>query len=217
MTQFGWWLVERQLRFSPRRRQAVALLNLIHTGSAVGTMANAPQDCLVARIAFLCTTICTTVGGVLPSQPDYLREADPVTMFPTSLSDGPGLSEMTLSNGLISRTFTRIDGGFATTALKLEAGDGTHFTRGVSPEARVVLDGGLTVDVGGLTGQQQYLLYYPDETMLSPNPMAMAYLNHTVSSVVTEYVKLLHSVVNSFYFHCSHLHTGHSIGTPASA
>jgi hypothetical protein len=197
MTQFGWWLVERQLRFSPRKLQAVALLNLIHTGSAVGTMANAPQDCLVARprvarIAFLCTTICTTVGGVLPSQPDYLREADPVTMFPTSLSDGPGLSEMTLSNGLISRTFTRIDGGFATTALKLEAGDGTHFTRGVSPEARVVLDGGLTVDVGGLTGQQQYLLYYPDETTLSPNPMAMAYVNHTVSSVVTEYVKLLH-------------------------
>ena len=127
-------------------------------------------------------------GGAFPSQPDYLRVADPVAAFPTTFGAGPGPGELTLSNGLVSRTFLQLGDGFATTSLTLEAGDGTHFTRGVAPEARLFLDGrARAFDVGGLLGQQQYLLLYPDETTLAPNPLAFRFLNWSTSAVVTTY------------------------------
>ena len=63
-------------------------------------------------------------GGVLPSQPDYLRLADSAAAFPAAFREGPGANELTLSNGLVTRTFTSggAAGGFATTSLRLESG-----------------------------------------------------------------------------------------------
>ena len=145
--------------------------------------------------------------------------ADPVSSFPTTLTDGPGPLQMTLSNGLISRTFTRVaeGGGFATTAFKLEANDGTHFTLGVAPEARIVLDGGMSVDVGGLVGQQQYLVYYPDETTLWTNPMAMSFINLTTSPVVTQYDFLPRWGVANSTWPPKGLHLAVTFGPPADS
>ena len=139
----------------------------------------------LAPLALLASSVR---GGVLPSQPDYLRSADSVAAFPTTFGAGPGPDELTLSNGLISRTFLARGTGFGTTSLKLEAGDGTHFSRGLAPEARLVLDGSArAIDVGGFTGQSQYLLFYPDETTLAPSPLAMQFLNYSTGPVVTTY------------------------------
>ena len=139
----------------------------------------------------LFTAICGA-GAVLPPQPDYLRLADPAAAFPAAFTSAPGALPgdvvHTLSNGLVTRSFLqRGGGGFATVELKLEAGDGEHFLRAVAPEARVYLGGGASVDVGGFTGQTQFLQFFPDETALAPNPLAMVAVNLTTSAVVQNY------------------------------
>jgi hypothetical protein len=135
-------------------------------------------------------------AGIVPTQPGYLRLADPAAAFPTTLLvDSPLPGDLTLTNGLAARTFSqRAGGGLATTELLLAAGEGgaTRFLRGVAPEARVTLQAApgaapVTIDVGGLAGQTQYLQLYADEVSLSTNPLAMAVVNFTRSPVVTNY------------------------------
>ena len=136
--------------------------------------------------------------AAFPPQPDFLRLADARANFRTRFSSAPGALPgdvvHTLTNGLATRSFLQRDGGFATTELKLESGDGTHFLRAVAPEARVVLSsaavgGGAprALDVGGFYGQVQYLQYFPDVTALTPNPFAMTFVNLSTSAVVLNY------------------------------
>ena len=151
---------------------------------------------MVPRLLLLALLLCAphaARAGLAPPQPDYLRLADPFAAFPTRFSSAPGAQPgdvvHTLTNGLATRSFLQRGGGFATVELLLEAGDGTHFTRAVAPEARVFLGGGPAqgVDVGGFVGQTQFLQYFPDETTLSPNPLAMVFSNLSTSAVVLNY------------------------------
>jgi hypothetical protein len=66
-------------------------------------------------------------------------------------------NQLVLSNGLVSRSFTTTPNG-ATVALDLTAGN-ESFLRSVRPEAELKIDG-VTIPVGGLTGQpiHNYLL-----------------------------------------------------------
>ena len=155
-----------------------------------------PRRHPLALTVAACVLACGA-RAVLPPQPDYLRLADPSSAFVTTFSSAPGALPgdvvHTLTNGLATRSFLqRGGGGFATTELKLEAGDGTHFLRAVAPEARVFLAGGAGVygggvDVGGFVGQSQFLQYFPDETTLTPSPLAMVFANLSTSAVVLNY------------------------------
>ena len=78
--------------------------------------------------------------------------------------------ELTLTNGLISRTFL-IEPGLATIGYK-NLSDGSEFVRGVKPEAVIGIDG-RSFDVGGLLGQPDYAFLDPSWlTEMTPNPDA---------------------------------------------
>lgn len=128
----------------------------------------------------------TGVVAQLPPQPDYLRSADPVATYATSLiSTGP--NELTLSNGLISRVF-RTSPNFFTADYRTEAGDGTSFLRGIGPEAQLFLNGAdFPLDVGGAMGESNYLLWYPDTVTLSTNPFAMVCTNYSIGPIIPDW------------------------------
>ena len=123
----------------------------------------------------------------LSDEADWLR-ASAVAQFATQLSPGPGLHDVTLSNGLVSRTWTMLPGGaVGTTEYSLHSSS-TSFIRGMGPEARVTLDADTTpTDVGGLMGQGMYLLYRAEDVTLTPNPLAMGLLSYTSSPPVAQY------------------------------
>lgn len=105
----------------------------------------------------LALLLAASAAAQLPPQPDYLRSADPVATFVTSVTS-TGANEITLSNGLVSRVF-RTSPNFFTVDYRNEAGDGTSFLRGIGPEAQIFLDGAaLPLDVGGALGESNYLL-----------------------------------------------------------
>jgi hypothetical protein len=121
-----------------------------------------------------------------PPQPDYLRSPDPVAAFPTSLQ-ATGPSELTLSNGLISRVF-RTTPNFYTTDYRNEGGDGTSFIRGIGPEAQLFFDdASFPLDVGGALGESNYLLWYPDTVTLTSSPLSMSFVNYTVGPILPQW------------------------------
>jgi hypothetical protein len=144
------------------------------------------------RAAAAALAACAAAAQWLPPQPDWLRMADPVAAFPTTFSASPDGSTLTLTNGLATRQWTLLPGGgVGTTEYRLDAGDGTSFLRGLAPEARLTLSGGgasqpLTVDVGGLTGQSQWL-QLSDRVTLAANPLAMALVNYSAGPTVAQY------------------------------
>jgi hypothetical protein len=138
------------------------------------------------RLPVLVVISVATVVAQLPPQPDYLRSADPVATFVTSLiSTGP--DEITLTNGLISRVF-RTSPNFFTADYRTEAGDGVSFLRGIGPEAQLFLNGAnFPLDVGGAMGESNYLLWYPDTITFSANPFAMVYTNYSVGPIIPDW------------------------------
>ena len=146
---------------------------------------------LTAAAALAALLLARPAAAVLPAQPDYLRrgEAAAAAAYQTTFAEGPGPGELTLTNGLVTRTFLLRGGAMATASLRLEAGDGTDFVRALAPEARVFVNGdsAFGIDVGGFLNQSQFLVYYADETALVANPLAMVVLNYSASAVVMPY------------------------------
>ena len=125
-----------------------------------------------------------------PGRPDWLRSADPAALHPATATTSPDGSQLTLSNGLVTRTFA-LTPNFATLDYSLDQGDqgaGQSFIRGLSPEARVFLQGmSAPVDVGGLVGESRYLLWYPQTVNLTSDPSAFQYTGHELSTPSPRY------------------------------
>ena len=89
-------------------------------------------------------------------------------------------NEITLSNGLISRTF-RLSPNAATVSLKV-LGNQQEMIRAVKPEAIVSLNG-FTFNVGGLEGQPNLAFLYPDWIEnLTANPLSFKLSDFQIGS-----------------------------------
>jgi hypothetical protein len=144
-----------------------------------------------AAAAIAATTAAATAGpSAAPGRPDWLRSADPARLHPTAATASPDGTQLVLSNGLTTRTFV-LHPNFATVDYSLDAGDwgaGQSFIRGLSPEARLFLDGiPEPVDVGGLAGEARFLLWYPQTVNLTADPAAFQYSHHELSQPVARW------------------------------
>ena len=82
-------------------------------------------------------------------------------------------NELTLSNGIISRSF-RIEPNAATVSFKVLSTQQEHI-RAIKPEAVVTING-FTMDVGGLIGQPNLAFLYPDWLNdMTANPLSFQY------------------------------------------
>jgi hypothetical protein len=60
--------------------------------------------------------------------------------------------------------------------------------RGLGPEAQVFLDNSaVPIDSGGVLGQTNYLLLYPEAVTLAANPLAMMFLNYTAGPIIPQW------------------------------
>ena len=114
--------------------------------------------------------------GQLPLLPPEFREAPKTDWLVTPVDRKTGVyrtgnnGEITLTNGLISRTW-RVAPNGATVALD-NLMTGASMLRGVKPEVRVQIDG-QSYDVGGLDGQPDYAYLQPDWLdKMTANPKA---------------------------------------------
>ena len=102
---------------------------------------------------------------------------------PSTLDESvPGL--ITLSNGLLSRTFA-IAPCFATVDLELHSPP-TKLFRGLSPEASLTLNGTAT-DIGGCGGQTYFDFFDREALNLTQPPAAFRYLSHATSQPTAPY------------------------------
>ncbi len=86
-------------------------------------------------------------------------------------------NELTLSNGIISRSF-RITPNAATVSFKVLSTQQEHI-RAIKPEAVVTING-FTMDVGGLIGQPNLAFLYPDWlNEMTANPLSFQYRGFT--------------------------------------
>ena len=120
------------------------------------------------------------------STTDWLVDpvSEPVTVNLSTDSNGSA-RELTLSNGLIRRTF-RLAPNAATVDLRRED-TGVSVLRGVKPEAVAEING-VQVEVGGLKGQPDYA--YLDPTWvddMTADETAFRYVGHTVSEPEAPY------------------------------
>lgn len=136
----------------------------------------------------LVSTVLFTGADARPL--DWLRSRDPGSLHPASATTSPAGDTLKLSNGLVSRTFA-LAPNWATVDLSLEQGDqgaGQTFLRGLSPEAKLFLQGVQDpVDVGGLVGEQRYLLWYPQTVNLTADPEAFRYVGHELTKPVARF------------------------------
>ena len=88
---------------------------------------------------------------------------------------------LTLSNGLISRTFT-LGPNFATVGFQNEM-TGSSIIRGIKPEAILEIDG-QSYEVGGLIGQEE-MGYFQEAWLeqLTSNPDAFQYQSHQIGDI----------------------------------
>jgi hypothetical protein len=128
-------------------------------------------------------------GGTAKA-PDWLRSRMPAALHPASATTSRDGARLTLTNGLVSRTFA-LSPNFATVDLSLEQGDqgaGQTFIRGLSPEAKLFLQGiGEPISVGGLAGEARFLLWYPQTVNLTADPTAFQYVSHELSKPVARF------------------------------
>ena len=109
---------------------------------------------------------------------DWLIDGTP---FVAELQQDEAQQEITLTNGLIARTF-RIAPNAATVGFDLLA-TGEALLRGVKPEARVTLDG-IDYAVGGLQGQPNYAFLRPEWiNTLTVDPKSFQFVQYTVGDV----------------------------------
>ncbi len=116
--------------------------------------------CLLVTLLVLMLCIQSSLSGqeIIPAQP--VRSASPGTdwllsgeAFEAGVSTRADKDEITLSNGLISRTF-RITPNAATISFE-QLVTGESLIRGVKPEALVMIDS-VSYEIGGLKGQPNY-------------------------------------------------------------
>lgn len=89
-------------------------------------------------------------------------------------------SEITLSNGIISRSF-RLSPNAATTSLKVLSKQEEHI-RAIKPEAVLSVDG-FRINVGGLVGQPNLAFLYPDWLDgLSADPLSFQFSDFRIST-----------------------------------
>jgi len=150
----------------------------------VGTMIRFFSPVLIAAIT-LCITAAAvgqdSVGQRDRPRTDWLIDSSPFKagVFCTTAGDDEGAtSAITLSNGLIRRTF-RLEPNAATVGFdNLMTGDA--LLRGVKPEARVTLDG-IDYAVGGLEGQTNYAFLRPEWIdTLAADPAAFRFVRFEV-------------------------------------
>ena len=102
---------------------------------------------------------------------------------PSTLDESiPGF--LTLSNGLLSRTFA-IAPCFATVDLELHAPPAKFF-RGLSPEATLTLNGTATA-IGGCNGQAYFDFFSLENVNLTQPPSAFRYLSHATYAPTAPY------------------------------
>ena len=139
----------------------------------------------MASRALLALALAALARAQFPSQPDWLRSPDPTSAYRSTVTASG--STVTLSNGLMTRVFTTAPNWY-TSEYRSEAGFGTSFLRGISPEARVYFDSEpAPIDIGGVLGQARFLLYYPDTVAPAASPLAMAYVNYSTSPIIPQY------------------------------
>ncbi len=100
---------------------------------------------------------------------------------PSRLSPGPHPKEITLSNGLVRRTW-RIDPNAATVRFD-NLVTGQSLIRSVRPEAILEIDGA-RITVGGLSGQPEHA-YLKREWLdtMTADPAALRYTSHTTGPI----------------------------------
>lgn len=115
--------------------------------------------------------------------PDWLVKPVP---YPAGVYRTATRDEIVLWNGLVSRTF-RLEPNAATVELT-NLMTGAAITRGVKPEARLQLQGGEPIAVGGLLGQEEYgyldPAWIPDFTS---DPAAFQYAGLSVGPVTARF------------------------------
>jgi hypothetical protein len=136
------------------------------------------QDMIRAN-AFVCVILtafaATTILRAEPREPDWLVTT--VTTPATVEKSEDGL-EITLSNGLIRRTF-RLQPNAATVAFD-NLMTGASILRGVKPEAAVEIDG-RRFNIGGLLGQVEYACLRPEWVdSFTSDPNAFQFVGYEV-------------------------------------
>lgn len=127
---------------------------------------------LFSVVVFLISVLA--IAPSLGADPDWL-----ISPLPCPATMTVHENELTLGNGLITRTF-RIEPNFATVSINNPL-TGASLLRGVKPEAVVRFDG-QDYEVGGLKGQPDY--GYLDTAWidsLTANPEAFAFKSYSVS------------------------------------
>lgn len=110
------------------------------------------------------------------SKTDWLLNG---SSYKTTVTENSGKNELTLTNGLLRRTF-RLAPNAATVRLD-NLVTGEALLRGVKPEATVKING-ITYEVGGLKGQPNYAFLKPgwlDD--MQADPSAMLYIGYEIS------------------------------------
>ena len=122
-------------------------------------------------IVSLALTTASRAAELPPGPGDWLVDASDA--YRSSIRDGEGGRGITLSNGLVRRSF-RLRPGAATVALD-NLRTGASLLRAVGPEARLVVDGA-EIAVGGLVGQTDRAYLRPEWLdAMTPTPDALAF------------------------------------------
>jgi hypothetical protein len=132
----------------------------------------------VALVALLLHTSAAQVSQASDWLVAPLSSAAPSTLDEST----PGF--LTLSNGLLSRTFA-IAPCFATVDLELHTPP-TKLFRGLSPEATLTLNGTATA-IGGCNGQAYFDFFSLEGLNLTQPPAAFRYLSHATSAPTAPY------------------------------
>lgn len=136
---------------------------------------------------FVCVLFATGIASALPPE-TYQPERDWLVQpqgFKASVTKDEARNEVTLSNGLIRRTF-QTGPGFATTAFELTA-TGESLIRAVRPEGAVTLDG-RRYDIGGLSGQpNQAFLTEAWLKELKPSPDTLRFIGMSIGAPVAPF------------------------------
>ncbi len=104
---------------------------------------------------------------------------DPIQAIAQLYSSGDG--QLIFSNGLVSRSFTTQPNG-ATVSLDMIAKD-VSLLRSVRPEAELTIDG-LTIPVGGLTGQPIHNYLLPEWIgQMKPDPASFQLKDYRIESI----------------------------------
>ncbi|NND06387.1 MAG: hypothetical protein HKN87_08400 [Saprospiraceae bacterium] len=145
----------------------------------------------IMLLAILLLPICTAVGQPWKERIKTLPLAEKqyidgirddwliqIPETPTAVFRNEAMNEITLSNGIISRTF-RLFPNAATTSLKVLQTQKEHI-RAVKPEAVISVDG-MRLDIGGLVGQSNLAFLYPDWLdNLTSDPLAFEFYDFKV-------------------------------------